>query len=44
METDPICGVSIAQEKAGAIYDSQGERYYFCSSACRDRFLRLYDC
>ncbi len=43
METDPICGASIEEEKVETIYDSQGERYYFCSSACRDRFLRLYD-
>ena len=44
MVNDPICGVSFSEEKAGAIYDSQGESYYFCSPECRDRFLRLFDC
>ncbi len=36
--TDPLCGVSFDQDKAGASYDFQGLTYYFCSSACRDKF------
>jgi YHS domain-containing protein len=36
--TDPFCGASFDQEKAGASYDFQGFTYYFCSSACRDKF------
>jgi len=36
--TDPFCGVSFDQEKAGASYDFQGFTYYFCSSGCRDKF------
>lgn len=36
--TDSFCGASFDQEKAGASYDFQGFTYYFCSSACRDKF------
>jgi YHS domain-containing protein len=36
--TDPYCGNSFDQEKAGASYNFQGFTYYFCSPACRDKF------
>jgi YHS domain-containing protein len=36
--TDPFCGASFDQDKAGASYDFQGFTYYFCSPACKDRF------
>ncbi len=36
--TDPFCGASFDQDRAGASYDFQGFTYYFCSSACRDKF------
>jgi Cu+-exporting ATPase len=36
--TDPFCGASFDQEKAATSYDFQGVTYYFCSSACRDKF------
>ncbi len=36
--TDPFCGGSFDHDKAGASYDFQGFTYYFCPSACRDKF------
>jgi YHS domain-containing protein len=38
LATDPICGASFDQDKAVESYDFQGFTYYFCSSACRDKF------
>lgn len=38
MARDPICGMTV--DEATAIHaDRDGERYYFCSPHCRDRFL-----
>jgi YHS domain-containing protein len=39
MVTDPMCGTSFEEEKAGENYDFQEYTQYFCSSACRDKFL-----
>jgi YHS domain-containing protein len=36
--TDPFCGASFDRDKAAASYDFQGFAYYFCSSACREKF------
>jgi YHS domain-containing protein len=38
MVKDLVCGTDIDTEKAGASYYYQGHIYYFCSSACRDKF------
>lgn len=36
-ETDPVCGMSVNNAQAkSAVYD--GQAYYFCSPACRDKF------
>jgi YHS domain-containing protein len=35
---DHICGMDIDEKKAGASYEYLGFTYYFCSSACRDKF------
>ena len=37
--TDPICGMQIDPEDAVATAEHEGERYWFCSEACRDAFL-----
>lgn len=37
--TDPICGMRIDPEDAVATAEHEGERYWFCSEACRDAFL-----
>ena len=38
MVKDRICGMKIDEKKAKVSYDFQGFTYYFCSSACRDKF------
>ncbi|MBI4583539.1 MAG: YHS domain-containing protein [Planctomycetes bacterium] len=39
MVVDPVCGITINRLDAAATADHQGETYYFCVPACRDRFL-----
>lgn len=36
--TDPVCGMTLPQEKAVAKVEYQGRTYYFCSEACRKQF------
>ncbi len=36
---DPVCGMKIKPEHAGARSDYRGRTYYFCSDRCRDRFV-----
>jgi YHS domain-containing protein len=38
MAKDLICGANLDGQKRGVSYDYQGYTYYFCSSACRDKF------
>jgi len=40
MVTDLTCGASLAEEQAKVIYYYDGRTYSFCSSQCRDEFLR----
>ena len=35
---DPVCGMNIDPNAAVASEEYQGQRYYFCSQACHDRF------
>ncbi len=37
---DPICGMQVAREKAAAVVERDGERFFFCSTHCRDEFVR----
>jgi adenylate cyclase len=39
MVTDPVCGMRIDSEDAAATAEREGTTYYFCSEACRDRFV-----
>ncbi len=39
MVIDPVCGMRIDAEDAGATVDHEGKTYYFCSQACRDAFV-----
>ena len=39
MYIDPVCRLEIEPERAAAMLDYGDEVYYFCSAACRDRFL-----
>ena len=38
VEKDPVCGMFVARE-AAVILDAGGKTHYFCSKACRDKFL-----
>lgn len=40
MAIDPVCGMSIEQEKAAATFEYQGTMYYFCAQGCRDEFAQ----
>ncbi|MGH7919210.1 MAG: permease, partial [Candidatus Dormibacteraceae bacterium] len=40
---DPVCGMQVQTAHAPATIEHDGERYYFCSDRCRDRFLREPD-
>ncbi len=37
---DPICGMTVDPEKAAAVIERDAERFYFCSTHCRDEFVR----
>lgn len=37
MAVDPVCGMSVEQEKALSI-EWEGETFYFCARGCRDEF------
>lgn len=36
--TDPVCGMSVEESAAAGSATHQGTTYYFCSSACQQRF------
>ena len=36
--TDPVCGMATAEKNDFLHYDHQGERYYFCSEHCLEKF------
>lgn len=36
---DPVCGMRIDTEDAAATAEYQGQRFFFCSQACRDAFV-----
>jgi len=38
MAKDPICGMEV-DERTGLKLEHEGQTYYFCSPACRDKFL-----
>jgi len=38
MQEDPICGLAIDPAQAVYMTEFRGEKYYFCSAACRDCF------
>jgi len=38
MAIDPICGMTVDPATAAGSHDHRGERYYFCSLSCLERF------
>src|SRR4051812_16187721 len=39
MVTDPVCGMKVDEASAAASASVDGQRYYFCCSGCRDKFV-----
>ncbi len=35
---DPVCGMAVDREKSTAASAYRGQTYYFCSTACGDKF------
>src|SRR5215468_4713613 len=40
---DPVCGMSVAPLKAAGSYEYRGQRHFFCSLGCRDKFAAAPD-
>jgi Cu+-exporting ATPase len=36
--TDPVCGMTVDPEKAAAVAEYAGQKYYFCSTHCQTKF------
>ena len=39
MSKDPVCGMQVHEKKAAAHVEWAGRIYFFCSLACKARFL-----
>lgn len=35
---DPVCGMEVEESEAAGQSEHEGRTYYFCSTACKDRF------
>ena len=38
-EIDPVCGMTVDPQHAAGTQVYAGQRYYFCSTACEQKFL-----
>ncbi len=38
MQTDPVCGMQVDDQKATAKTQYQGTNYFFCSDECKRKF------
>jgi len=38
MQTDPVCGMKVDDQKAAAKVQYQGSTYFFCSDECKRKF------
>ena len=38
MATDPICGMTVDDQKALSV-ERDGQAFYFCSASCREKFV-----
>jgi YHS domain-containing protein len=38
MAVDPVCKMEVDEKKAKLFTDYRGRKYFFCSSACKERF------
>ena len=38
MAKDPVCGMTVDENRAGARSEYQGQTFYFCSQDCKNKF------
>ena len=38
MAKDPVCKMTVEEEKAAATSIYKGKTYYFCAQACKEKF------
>ena len=38
MAIDPVCKMTVSEEKAAAKMDYKGKAYYFCAKVCKEKF------
>lgn len=38
MAKDPVCGMDVNPDEAAATYEYMGQKYYFCSEHCKNKF------
>jgi len=38
MQTDPVCGMQVDEQKAADTSNYQGKTLYFCSATCKQQF------
>ncbi len=39
-EIDPVCGMHVDPDTSSFQHEHGGDRYYFCTSVCRDEFMQ----
>src|SRR5690242_16508083 len=40
MKQDPVCGMQVEEQKAAGMSTHEGQKYYFCSLQCKEKFDR----
>ena len=40
MAVDPVCKMTVAENKAAASYNYEGKTYYFCAVGCKEAFSK----
>ena len=38
MAKDPVCGMEVNPDEAAASFEYEGEKYFFCAEACKEKF------
>jgi Cu+-exporting ATPase len=38
MAIDPVCKMTVSEDKAAATNEYKGKTYYFCHKSCKERF------
>jgi YHS domain-containing protein len=40
MAIDPICKMEVDEKKAAASWEYKGKKFYFCSTGCKEKFVK----